>query len=321
MRHFQFVCCCVPVVALLPAVTLAQFGTVETATGKPSRTAVKHWKVGLTVEAVGGPCQGLYGTLPIPTDWPEQTVKVVDEEISGTVRKVQYRILGYGVKQMQVSIPRLANGETARAIVTVEIERREIPAPTETALLVRPKRPSRQIRVYLGSSPYIEVRHKEIRTLAKELADADLTAWEQTEKIYDHVRAVVKYKNGPLKGALTALRDGTGDCEELTSLFIALCRVNGVPARTVWVPDHCYPEFYLEDAEDKGNWYPCQAAGDRAFGTMPDLRPILQKGDSFKVPEKKKRQRYVSEHLTGSKKINSGRPKVNFIRQEFEPSS
>ena len=82
-----------------------------------------------------------------------------------------------------------------------------------------------------------------------------------------------------------------------------------------------YPEFYLEDAEGKGNWYPCQAAGDRAFGTMPDLRLILQKGDSFKVPEKKKRQRYVSEYLTGSKKANSGRPQVKFIRQEFEPSS
>ena len=42
-----------------------------------------------------------------------------------------------------------------------------------------------------------------------------------------------------------ALRDGTGDCEELSSLFIALCRAHGIPARTVWVPDHCYPEFYL----------------------------------------------------------------------------
>ena len=52
----------------------------------------------------------------------------------------------------------------------------------------------------------------------------------------------------------------------------------------VWVPGHCYPEFYLEDAEGRGHWIPCQAAGTRAFGSMPEHRPILQKGDNFRVP-------------------------------------
>ena len=115
-------------------------------------------------------------------------------------------------------------------------------------------------------SPYIESRDPKIRELAKEIGADKEKAWEKVEAIYDWVREKVEYKNGPLKGALAALKDGTGDCEELTSLFIAICRANDIPARTVWVPGHCYPEFYLDDEEGKGHWFPCQAAGSPAFG-------------------------------------------------------
>jgi hypothetical protein len=85
-------------------------------------------------------------------------------------------------------------------------------------------------------------------------------------------------------------------------------------ARTVWVPGHCYPEFYLEDEDGHGYWIPCQAAGSRAFGSMPDQRPILQKGDSFQVPEVEKPQRYVAEFLK-TDSLRGQPPKVKFIRE------
>ena len=50
----------------------------------------------------------------------------------------------------------------------------------------------------------------------------------------------------------------------------------------VQVPGHVYAEFYLLDAEGAGHWYPCQLAGTRAFGSMPEHRPVLQKGDNFR---------------------------------------
>ena len=167
----------------------------------------------------------------------------------------------------------------------------------------------RRVRTYLGPSPYIESRHPKIRALARQLtAEPDgakqesgepdstepdsaetesaepASAWEKVEAIYDWVRENVEYKKMPLKGAVRALRDGDGDCEELASLFIAICRASAIPARTVWVPNHCYAEFYLEDEEGTGHWFPCQVAGNRAFGEMPDHRPILQKGDNFPSP-------------------------------------
>ena len=202
-----------------------------------------HWRVGFRLTANGGLCQGLYATLPVPTDWPEQTVRVVNEEISRHVKRVRYRMIDGGVKQMQVSIPQLASGETAQVLVTLEVDRRQILAPNaaETDALEVPQRLSRELRKYLAASPYIESRHQKIRGLARELVDDELNAWQQTEKFYDWVRENVKYENGTLKGALAALQDKTGDCEELTSLFIALCRVHGIPARTVWVPITAIP--------------------------------------------------------------------------------
>jgi hypothetical protein len=94
-----------------------------------------------------------------------------------------------------------------------------------------------------------------------------------------------------------------------------MCRINDVPARTVWIPGHCYPEFYLVDADGTGHWFPCQVAGTRAFGNMPEHRPILQKGDNFRVPEFRERQRYVAEHLTIRDAPGGNKPKVQFIRK------
>ena len=186
--------------------------------------------------------------------------------------------------------------------------------PAEPEKLVAPEKPSRQVTPYLAVSPLIEATNPKIKSLAKEIVKDQDNDWRKVEAIYDYVREHVKYQEGPIKGAMAALKDGTGDCEELTSLFIALCRANRIPARTVWVPGHCYPEFYLEDAEGRGHWIPCQAAGTRDFGGMPDTRAILQKGDNFRVPEKKEAQRYVAEFLSVKSIKGAGKPEGQFVR-------
>jgi hypothetical protein len=277
---------------------------------------IQRWKVGIIIRAPAGPCGGIYGTAPVPTDWPEQKVRTVDEEVSAHVQDLRYRTLANGVKQMLVTIPQLNARETAKALVTFEVTKSAILPPDDPSKFVLPRKAPRDVRPFLGTSPYIETRHPKIRSKAKELVRDGVSAWEQVEVIYDWVRDHVEYRNGELKGALAALRDGYGDCEELTSLFIALCRANRIPARTVWVPGHCYPEFYLQDNEGNGHWIPCQVAGTRDFGSMPDHRPILQKGDSFRVPEKRKEaQRYVAEFLKIRSVRGAGEPDVQFVRQ------
>jgi hypothetical protein len=295
----------------------AQFLDAQPAESGPRLGDVRsqRYRVGVVVTAEGGPCRGIYATLPVPADWPEQKVQVAAEDVSPDVRSLRYRMLPGGVKQMVVEIPDLPAGDKAHAIVTFTIERASILPPADTASLAIPKKPDRTLRGFLGASPYIETRHPKIVKLARSTGE-NLDGWSKVEAIYDTVRDKVEYRNGDLKGAARALADGWGDCEELTCLFIAMARVEGIPARTVWVEGHCYPEFHLVDAAGKGWWFPCQIAGTRAFGAMPDQLPILQKGDSFRDPDRPGQSlRYVSEFVRGSAVDGGGSPKVTWIRE------
>ena len=172
------------------------------------------------------------------------------------------------------------------------------------------------VRRYLTPSPLIESSNPKIRQLAKEIGVDKENAWDHVEAIYDWVRNKIKYEKGPIKGAMAGLKDGTGDCEELSSLFIAICRAAGIPARTVWVPGHCYSEFYLVDDKGKGHWFPCQSAGSREFGGITELRPILQKGDNFRsLGDKKKRERYMAESISVTPMPGTGKPQVSIVKQ------
>jgi transglutaminase-like putative cysteine protease len=250
-------------------------------------------------------------------DWPEQEVRIVEEEFSPAVRNVSYRVLENGVKQMVVQIPRLDNNEQADALLTVEVRRRPILAPLDAEILAVPARPQKQVRRFLGVSPFIESRNSQIRALARTIIKDKTTAWQRVEAIYDYVRENIQYQESELKGAVQTLRDGQGDCEAMTSLFIALCRANKIPARMVWVTDHSYPEFYLVDDQNQGHWLPCQVSGARAFGEMPETRVILQKGDNIRIPETKQQRRYVAVQLKAAA-VRGASPSVTEI-MEFVP--
>lgn len=293
----------------------AQFKQEDAHGARLGEARIQRMEVGIIVNGTGVPCKGIVGYMAVPDEWPEQQVTIVEEDVSPGV-KVEYRKVDGMAKAMEVRIPVLGAREEAKALVTFEVRRSPILPPDNTDIYVMPdlKKLDRQTRICLAPSPKIESRDPKIRSLAKQIGADQPKAWKKVEAIYDWVRAHVEYKNGPLKGALAALRDGTGDCEELTSLFVALCRASDVPARTVWVEGHDYPEFYLMDPDGVGHWFPCQAAGARAFGEIPETRPILQKGDSIRPPYNPRvPKRYLANYLTGT--TTSGQPQVKFIRR------
>lgn len=291
------------------------FGAPSASSGPQQvQQRTQNWKVGMVVQATGGPCAGIYGTVSVPNEWPDQRVRIIDEEITKNVAGVRYRILDEGVQQMMVSIPRLNPNEIATALVTFEVTKLAVPLPDNPSQYVLPKRPPRDIKRHLAQSPLIEVRNSRIRARVKELENESLSGWEQVQALYDWVKANVSLRDGRLKGTVGALDDGFGNNEDLTCVFIALCRASRVPARTVWVPDGCYAEFYLEDAEGEGRWFPADLSSD-AFGFSNDMRPVLQRGDNIQVPEKKETQRYVAEFVKGKGGRGLGKPKVDFRRQ------
>ncbi len=279
--------------------------------------ATLEYEFGVTVQAGPLPCRGLVLALPVPMDWPEeQTVKILQKQIQGPLRRERFRTLQAGVRQWVLQLGSLRPGQQVQARLVVQVHRRQRPLPEQPRRWKRPATPSRQLRQYLGKSPQIETTHPRIKRLSQELALGTKSDWDLAQRYYDWVREKITYRQGPLKGALKALEDGSGDCEEMTSLFVALCRAAGIPARSVWVPGHSYAEFYLEDPQGQGRWFPCQLAGTRAFGTLWEPRPVLQKGDRFRVPELRKTVRYVSEYAYATR----GRPQVQFFRRRLSSS-
>jgi hypothetical protein len=261
--------------------------------------------IGIWLTGKLGTVNGLTSAIAIPAVWPEQDFEVLSTDKTSHVKKISYRNHPGGSRQMLIQVPRLSAGETAKATITFLLRRRAITPPADTAIYRLPKRPPRDVRAYLLGTPGIDIRNSRIRKIADELAKGDPGGWALAQKTFKWVTDNLEYTAGDLKGAVWAAQHGKGDCEEYTSLFIALCRANGIPARAVWIPGHCYAEFYLEDDKGKGHWFPCDGVGN-LFGQMPTIQPILQKGDSFKVPELKHEgpQRYLGQTLTG--KIGQG---------------
>lgn len=304
-------------VMLSPSTAWPQFGTpfqFQTEPDKLDTERTQRWKVGIRVAAATGPCAGIYGTFSVPSDWPEQDVKVVDETVSETVRQSHDRELGDGVRQMVLVVPRLDFGEQAEVTITYEITRRIKPVPPDTTIFKIPQKMTSAVRQYLTNSPMIECRHSKIRMRAKEITADEETAWEKIEAIHAWVTENIEHTSSPLKGAAQTLAQGEGNHEDLAGLFIALCRASRVPARTVWVPGYCYAEFYLEGEDEQREWFPCEFKQKTVFGTVSEPYVILQKGENVRVPEKKERQRFVAEYLT----VKTGRkPTVSFVRESL----
>jgi hypothetical protein len=302
-----------------PAAVMGQFHRTENA----GEATAQQWRFGVIITAPV-PCANLVGNVAVPDNWPEQQVRVVGQDFSSGV-EVDFETIDGTLRQMIVKAPRVDAGATIRAVVTYEIRRyvQHPPEKTDRFVLPESRQFSREIRAMLTPSPLIESSHAKIKTIAKEVGRDGATAWQRVEEIYDWVRERIPYEeNVPLMGAVDTLEAGKGDCNGLTSLFIAICRAQGIPARTVRVPGHCYPEFFLVDERGQGHWFPCQASGTRAFGGMPDPRPILQKGDSILVRDpvsrRTVRQRFLPETLVCLPLGSGPSPRMEIICEKVE---
>jgi hypothetical protein len=274
----------------------------------------QQWEIGMTIRSPGV-LTGVIGTITLPLDWPEQKVTIIKQELPAGI-KIQSRIIGSDVKQMLITIARVNPTQELRISFTVEVERWSITAPQRTHELKIPAVVAPELLKYLGVSPSIETTNPLIVKASTGIGTVADNDWQHVEMIYDWIRENIRYEfNKELQGALTALRSGKGDCEELTSLFIAICRNHGIPARSVWIPGHCYPEFYLVDHSGNGYWFPAQVAGTRSFGSMPEQRPVLQKGDNFRIPGNPRPQRYVAETFKATR--YSQPPTVQFFRRQI----
>jgi len=277
------------------------------------------WKFGLKIEAVGQ-ARGITATFPVPLEWPEQSILQETKLHSANVDKLKLSSPTKESRMVSFNVNQLRPGETAEAYLFLEMEKRLIVAPPATESLRVPKPVGALQKPFLSPSPFIESRDRRIVEIANRLKDEKLNGWDQVEVIYRWVRDHLEYQfDEEIRSCLEALEAGKGDCEEMSSLFIAICRAMQIPARAVWIPDHTYPEFYLEDDRGNGYWFPCQIAGDYHFGSMPELRPVIHKGDRFRVSGKREMVRYLEPTLI--ERSGGGAVKVQWVTEPVPPES
>jgi transglutaminase-like putative cysteine protease len=159
------------------------------------------------------------------------------------------------------SIPVTIGFHVRRVEESADLEKAQanIPEPTGAAFAA-----------YLGPDRLVPIDGK-IKLVSATVGDPDASAYQQARAIYDYVIANMTYdKRGKGWGrgdAIYACNVKKGNCTDFHSLFIAIARSRGIPARfTIGFPlgaptvgkipgYHCWAEFY-----SGGQWVPVDAS-------------------------------------------------------------
>ena len=253
---------------------------------------ITNWRVAMVLASGNKQLPNVFCRIPVPVQWPEQKVSVYEENIPPEISDVGWEDLG-NIRMMTFRLKGVPAGSQVVATVTFTVETSQILAPKNTSIFRVPDKRSRETKLYLGESPEIGLRNTKLKKQAKLLFDNSQSDWKKVEAIFDWVRESIEERAGKSKGSIETFKDKFGTGEDRVSLFVAMCRLNKVPARMVFIDGSQYAEFYLVDDKKKGHWFPAQVSGIREFGSIGEPRVILQKGDRYKVPGKKKKLKFV----------------------------
>ena len=275
-----------------------------------------RWKIGARIKTGSGRATNVLMTFPVPSNWPEQTVTIAEQDIPTSIGNVTSRTLSAGVDQVVVQFPVVPANDVVDVSYTLDIVNRAIVAPTETQVFVLPRNSRKEVKPHLASSKNVDYKNSKLRKQAKEIVADHESAWDKTEAIYDWVRENIQIEETAYHSSQHTLKNLSGTNEDKTFLFIALCRAVKIPARIVFAKGTSYAEFMLQGPgdDDPLHWFPCDVSGVREFGGLSEPRVILQKGDGIKVPEKKKPQKYVAEFVSCQGNV---KPRVGFYRSEI----
>lgn len=186
-----------------------------------------------------------------------------------------------------------ANTEPADRLASVSFHADRVKASV-TEMNEEGEIPAEILDQYMGSSSMVKTTDPEIVALAEEITAGKETTVEKAYAVYEWI-----YLNMNRDDNVTGCGDGdvcrlvgestrAGKCTDINSVFVALCRASGVPAREMFgvrmndkditKNQHCWCEFYVAGT----GWVPA----DPADVLKAVLKDDLEK-DSEKALEKK----------------------------------
>lgn len=261
--------------------------------------------IGIELTGLDRHCEAI-ATTPVPSNHPEQTLEAVTIETSGCEAAI--RELSPGAAQLFVHASSLAAGQVVSAIATWKVTLYKQYLAFEQEQFPELQKAPKEIQmVALGDSPGIQTTAGVVRKLAADISQSHAHPWEKAQAFVTWIQENIRPQLGDYTSVLTAIKRKTGDCEEMSALFVAFCRASGIPARLVWVPNHNWAEFYLTDHAGKGHWIPVHPACYRWFGWTGVHELVIQKGDRVRIPEQNNPSRLLMDWLR-----SDGRPKTTY---------
>ncbi len=202
--------------------------------------------------------------IPVAQSNEYQVIDDVAYEADGATR-AEITEDTYGNQMLYVEWDASVEPASRVASCSFFVEREEAACPE----LVEEGTVGSDMEEYLGASSMVSVTG-EVKDLADEITKDETTYLGKARAIYDWVIANMNRDNdvkGCGQGDVCALLDTkAGKCTDINSMFVALCRASGVPAREMFgvrINDeditknqHCWAEFYLPGT----GWIPADPA-------------------------------------------------------------
>jgi transglutaminase-like putative cysteine protease len=301
-----------PAYSVIPVVGDGRWIWKEPPEGETGYLEPRPYDVSVGIELEGtGPASDITSTTVAPLEYPEQ--KILESSIDVRGCQAQVRKLAEGAGQLVLAAAEIGAGQVIRAVARFRMTLfKQYFAYHADQFPARQEVPPEIRKAYLQDSPGIQVRSRQVRTLAAELTSGTPKhPFEQAQAFAEWVPKNIKPQIGSYTSVTAALDDRRGDCEEMAAVFVALCRSVGIPARLVWVPNHNWAEFYLTDNDSKGHWIPAHTACYSWFGYNGAHELVLQKGDRFTPPEKRKQVRLLADWT----RYSGSAPKVRYLAE------
>jgi transglutaminase-like putative cysteine protease len=205
--------------------------------------------------------------IPLPREDQFQRVTALEVDTPAHHEIVDQRHDGNRVLHLDASAPLPAS---IPVTVKFEVKRSEETANLERAQRNIPEPSGGKFAEFLGPDKLVPLDGR-IAQVSDKLGDETASPYQQAQIIYEYVVGVMSYdKTGKGWGrgdAIYACDVRRGNCTDFHSLFIALARSRGIPARfTIGFPIgkaksgevpgyHCWAEFYAG-----GEWIPIDAS-------------------------------------------------------------
>jgi hypothetical protein len=267
-------------------------------------------KIGIELNGQGNATQ-IQATTPAPIECPEQ--KLDEPKIETNDAAALIRDVGPDASQLVLTADQIGPGQTISATATYNVTAyKQYQGYHRDQFPLKQKPPHDVVNLYMGDSPGIQTRIKQVEKLLEELRGDTKHPWELAQKFATWIPRNIKPLIRPYTSVAAALDDRQGACAEMSAVFVALCRAAGIPARLVWVPDHNWAEFYLADEKGVGHWIPAHTACYFWFGWTGAHELVLQKGDRLRMPDRGNRLFRLQEDWM---QWQGRRPKARYIAE------